>query len=87
MKRSICFVQILAGTVLLAGTRSAALAQDATGTGGQSAGTGAQLKEIIVTAQKREQNLQNVGTSITALDGETLLLPTSGSGASGEPSN
>ena len=53
----------------------------------QEAGEGDKLAEIIVTAQKREQNLQNVGTSITALDGETLLLPTSGSGASGEPSN
>lgn len=30
------------------------------------------LQEITVTAQKREQNLQTVGTSITALDGATL---------------
>jgi len=30
------------------------------------------LEEIIVTAQKREQNLQSVGTSITAFDGASL---------------
>jgi len=30
------------------------------------------LDEIVVTAQKREQNLQTVGTSITAFDGASL---------------
>ena len=30
------------------------------------------LAEIIVTAQKREQNLQDVGTSVTAFDGASL---------------
>ncbi len=30
------------------------------------------LEEIIVTAQKREQNLQNVGISITALSGDQM---------------
>src|ERR1700735_4288023 len=30
------------------------------------------LDEIVVTAQKREQNLQTVGTSITAFDGAAL---------------
>ena len=30
------------------------------------------LQEITVTAQKREQNLQTVGTSITAFDGAAL---------------
>jgi len=30
------------------------------------------LEEVIVTAQKREQNLQNVGISVTALDFEAL---------------
>jgi iron complex outermembrane receptor protein len=30
------------------------------------------LEEIVVTAQKREQSLQNVGTSITAFDGSAL---------------
>ena len=33
---------------------------------------GEKLSEIIVTAQKREQNIQNVGTSITAFDAATL---------------
>src|ERR1700722_5002832 len=30
------------------------------------------LDEIVVTAQKREQNLQDVGTSVTALDSAAL---------------
>ena len=30
------------------------------------------LAEIVVTAQKREQNLQDVGTSVTAFDANTL---------------
>ena len=35
--------------------------------------TGAQvLEEVIVTAQKREQNLQDVGISVTAFSGEQL---------------
>src|SRR6201986_5029450 len=34
--------------------------------------SGDKLSEIIVTAQRREQNLQDVGTSVTAFDGATL---------------
>ena len=34
--------------------------------------SGDKLAEIIVTAQKREQNLQDVGTSVTAFDGAAL---------------
>jgi len=34
--------------------------------------TGDKLSEIIVTAQRREQNLQEVGTSVTAFDGAAL---------------
>ena len=30
------------------------------------------LEEVIVTAQKREQNLQDVGVSVTALSGQQL---------------
>ena len=30
------------------------------------------LSEVVVTAQKREQNLQDVGTSVTAFDTNTL---------------
>ncbi|MGE3468111.1 MAG: TonB-dependent receptor, partial [Pyrinomonadaceae bacterium] len=37
----------------------------------QEAGAG-QLEEIVVTAQKREQNLQDVPISITSFSGETL---------------
>jgi len=36
------------------------------------ASDGEKLAEIIVTAQKREQNVQTVGTSITAFDAATL---------------
>ena len=38
----------------------------------QAAETGDKLAEIIVTAQKIEQNLQDVGTSVTAFDTNTL---------------
>ena len=38
----------------------------------QEASTGDKLEEIIVTAQKREQNLQDVGASVTAFDTATL---------------
>src|SRR5579862_7379653 len=34
--------------------------------------SGDKLAEIIVTAQRREQNLQDVGTSVTAFDGAAL---------------
>jgi iron complex outermembrane receptor protein len=37
-----------------------------------SAPTADTLEEVVVTAQKREQSLQDVGTSITAIDGATL---------------
>src|SRR5580700_5966851 len=36
------------------------------------AGEEVKLDEIIVTAQRREQNLQDVGTSVTAFDANTL---------------
>jgi iron complex outermembrane receptor protein len=35
-------------------------------------GDGDKLAEIVVTAQRREQNLQDVGTSVTAFDAKTL---------------
>src|SRR5579884_2203837 len=44
-----------------------AWAQEASEEGG-----GDKLAEIIVTAQRREQNLQDVGTSVTAFDGAAL---------------
>lgn len=42
------------------------------GSGAASAAQSSALEEIVVTAQKREQSLQTVGTSITALDGAAL---------------
>ncbi len=35
-------------------------------------GNGDKLAEIVVTAQRREQNMQDVGTSVTAFDAKTL---------------
>src|SRR5438132_12545101 len=64
MSRSICIVRVLAGTALLARVGSTAFAQDVA--------AGDRLEEVTVTAQKREQSLQTVGTSITALDATAL---------------
>ncbi len=60
-----CVVATLALTPFLFAASSASAQQAET-----DAGSG--LEEIIVTAQKREQNLQNVGISITALDAKAL---------------
>ncbi|WP_150115355.1 TonB-dependent receptor [Pelagerythrobacter marensis] len=69
----------LAGAVAMAALVPALLAsedaraQDAAGQGGASS-TGQQprLGEIVVTAQKREQKLQDVPVSITAVSGEEI---------------
>ncbi len=50
--------------ILLCGTAMPALAQDETADGG--------LDEIVVTAERREQNLQDVPVSATVLSGEQL---------------
>jgi iron complex outermembrane receptor protein len=50
--------------ILLCGTAMPALAQDETTDGG--------LDEIVVTAERREQNLQDVPVSATVLSGEQL---------------
>lgn len=39
----------------------------------EAANRGGQLQEIVVTAQKREQNLQTVGIAITAVSGDAIL--------------
>lgn len=58
-----------AGTAALAASLSAAaIAQDAAAPADEAASEG----DIIVTANKREQNLNDVGLSVTAISGETL---------------
>ena len=56
----------LVSTLLLFGASSAGAQQTEEDTGNI-------LEEVIVTAQKREQNLQDVGVSVTALDLEALV--------------
>ena len=58
-----------AGSVLLV---TPAFAQEAAALAAAPAEPSAGLEEIIVTAQKREQNLQSVPVSVTALSAETL---------------
>src|SRR3954451_5285476 len=64
--------RLMAGASALAltitGAPSLALADDAAA----GAAAGPQVEEIVVTAQKREQTLQNVPISITAVTGSTL---------------
>jgi iron complex outermembrane receptor protein len=68
MRRSITSGPALALTILAATAGlPAAWAQQAADTG-----AGDKLAEIVVTAQKREQNLQDVGTSVTAFDANAL---------------
>ena len=52
------------------GLASNAFAQQTTAASGDTSST--QLQEIVVTAQKRSENLQNVPIAITAVTGETL---------------
>jgi iron complex outermembrane recepter protein len=61
--RSKCAARAAAMTVLAFGPWTAGLAAD---------GDEDKLGEIVVTAQRREQNLQDVGTSVTAFDAHTL---------------
>ena len=62
------FGMILASLAGLAGA-TAGHAGDTADAPGDAA---VKLDEIVVTAQKREQNLQDVGTSVTALDSAAL---------------
>lgn len=52
------------------GLSGAAYAQDAEGEGGEEADTG---NTIVVTAQRREQNLQDVPIAVTAVGSEALI--------------
>ncbi|EIZ80072.1 TonB-dependent receptor [Novosphingobium sp. Rr 2-17] len=66
---------LLAGALSagLALTASGAAAQDASAsTDGASSINPSALEEIIVTAERRSENVQNVATSITVRDGEKL---------------
>src|SRR6202790_4607109 len=56
--------RVAAAVIAAVGPWAACLAADA--------GDEDRLAEIIVTAQRREQNLQDVGTSVTAFDANTL---------------
>ena len=53
----------LASVSLMTGTAHAQAANESDGTG---------LEEIVVTAQKREQNLQDVPIAVTAITGDSL---------------
>jgi iron complex outermembrane receptor protein len=57
-------VGIVAVALLSLPSRAAAVAAEET--------SGGALEEIVVTAQKREQNLQDVGVSVTAVSGDKL---------------
>jgi iron complex outermembrane recepter protein len=73
MVRSIHFKSTVGATALLAAlvTSAPAMAQDA---------EDARLDEIIVTAQRRSENLQDIPVSVTAISGEALQVA-SGAGA------
>lgn len=67
---------MLAGTALMLMTGAAALAQSAGAPGATTseppAQTGAGLEEIVVTAQRRAENVQDVPLAVTALTADTL---------------
>lgn len=62
---------VLLATTSLIFAAAPAIAQDAP-TPGAAAESAGGLEEIVVTAQKREQNLQDVPVSVTALSAEAL---------------
>jgi iron complex outermembrane recepter protein len=58
--------------ILGGGASGNALSANATDTGSAANSGGDQIQEIIVTAQRRSENIQNVPITIQALTGETL---------------
>lgn len=68
-------LRVLAGIVLLSGVGTAAMAQStATGVTPPAADSQSQLQEIVVTAQKRSENVQKVPLSIVAISSEALVV-------------
>ena len=65
MRKSFMFAGVAVGAMMFS---SAVMAQDAPTSAEDNGG----LEEIVVTAQKREENLQNVPVSVTALSAEAL---------------
>jgi iron complex outermembrane receptor protein len=68
-KRRMSLFSCVSGVALLA---TPVLAQDVGGASAPSADTSGQLEDIVVTAQKREENLQKVPVSIAAFSGDAL---------------
>lgn len=75
VQASACSNLLLAGLLAVMGLWSAppVLASDSgTGTSAASGTEAGTLQEVVVTAQKREQNIQNVGIAMTALGPDQL---------------
>ena len=53
--------------------KTLAIATAAASLGITSTVSAAELEEIVVTAQKRSQNMNDVGISINAFSGETMI--------------
>ena len=56
------------------GATEPSMAQSAPGADAPSQGSANQLEEVVVTAQKRTENLQNVPISVEVISGQTLAL-------------
>ena len=67
MSRRDRFIAEVGGLLL-----AAALAPSSAACAEAAAANGTTVSEVIVTAQKRSQNVQNVGTAITVASGEDL---------------
>src|SRR4051812_5557289 len=67
LKWSLCV-----GVAALALIPAVAAAQDVTPSGGQNEPSGARVEEVVVTAQKRAENLQQVPIAVAAFSASTL---------------
>ncbi|MDY0066142.1 MAG: TonB-dependent receptor [Steroidobacteraceae bacterium] len=59
-------------TMAALGVATAVTAQESVGSTKEAADVGGRLEEIVVTAQRREENLQKVPVAVTALAADTL---------------